>query len=241
MSQNEQNSRPSPKQGEMLRLFDDISVLTGMKEYAIQMQVYNAGIREIKTKLEILDQEFSTRYEYNPIHHIESRLKSPRSILEKLGKKNLPVSMDTIRSSLHDIAGVRVICNYIDDVYRVADLLTGQHDIRQVSRHDYIKTPKENGYRSLHLVVEVPVFLAEGPVNVMVEIQIRTIAMDFWASLEHKLRYKTDVDVSDDLRHRLRICAEAISEVDVEMQDIHQALRQNDDPEPHGQARSGIA
>lgn len=228
------------KQEEMLRMFEDINVLTGMKDYAIQMQIYNAGIREIKTKLEILDQEFSTRYEYNPIHHIESRLKSPRSILEKLGKKNLPVSLDTIRTSLHDIAGVRVICNYIDDVYRVADLLTGQHDIQQITRHDYIENPKENGYRSLHLVVEVPVFLAEGPVNVKVEIQIRTIAMDFWASLEHKLRYKTDVEVSEELRRRLQICAEAISEVDVEMQDIHQALRQPDDAEKSTQ-QSGIA
>ncbi len=212
---------------DLARLLENTSKRDSMKEYAAQMQRYSAGIREIKTKLEILDTEFSTHYEYNPIHHIESRLKSPRSILEKLQRRNLPVSLETIRTQLSDVAGVRVICNYIDDVYRVAELLTGQSDLRVISLRDYIKTPKENGYRSLHLVIEVPVFLAEGPVNVVVEVQLRTIAMDFWASLEHKLRYKTDIDVSEELRYRLKICAEAISEVDVEMQDIHQALKQS--------------
>lgn len=224
---------------ELFRLLDNSSMMDTMQEYAAQMQRYNAGIKEIKTKLEILDNEFSTRYEHNPIHHIESRLKTPRSILEKLQRKNLPISMTAIRTSLYDVAGVRVICNYIDDVYRVADLLTEQNDIRLIARRDYIKQPKENGYRSLHLVLEVPVFLAEGPVNVTVEVQLRTIAMDFWASLEHQLRYKTDVEVSEDLRRRLQICAEAISEVDVEMQVIHQALQQ---PAAEGEkSQSGIA
>ena len=201
------------------------ALLAEMKEYAAQMQLYNAGIKEIKTKLEILDDEFSTHYEFNPIHHIESRLKSPRSILEKLQRKNLPITLSALRTGIYDIAGVRVICNYIDDVYRVADLLMAQHDLRLISKSDYIKNPKENGYRSMHLVLEVPIFLAEGPVNVMVEVQLRTIAMDFWASLEHQIRYKADVDVSEELRRRLQICAEAISEVDVEMQEIHRELR----------------
>ncbi len=216
---------------------DHAKLIVGMKEFATQMQLYHAGIKEVKTKLEILDDEFSTHYEFNPIHHIESRLKSPRSIVEKLQRKNVPVTMTSLRTELYDIAGVRVICNYIDDVYRVADLLLAQHDIRLVSKRDYIKTPKENGYRSLHLVLEVPIFLAEGPVNVTVEVQLRTIAMDFWASLEHQLRYKTDVQVSEELRRRLQICAEAISEVDVEMQEIHQELR----PPLPAATSSGIA
>ncbi len=209
---------------DLARLLENSSTRDNLREYAIQMQRYNAGIKEIKTKLEILDTEFSTRYEYNPIHHVESRLKSPRSIIEKLQRKNLPVSLNAIRKNVFDVAGVRVICNYIDDVYRVADLLIGQSDIKLISRRDYIKEPKENGYRSLHLVVEVPIFLAKGPVNVTVEVQIRTIAMDFWASLEHKLRYKSDLEVSEELRRRLSICAEAIAEVDVEMQAINQEL-----------------
>ena len=206
------------------RLLENSSTRDNLREYAIQMQRYNAGIKEITTKLEILDKEFSTRYEYNPIHHVESRLKSPRSIIEKLQRKNLPVSLNAIRKNIFDVAGVRVICNYIDDAYRVADLLIAQNDIKLVSCRDYIKEPKENGYRSLHLVVEVPVYLAKGPCGVIVEVQIRTIAMDCWASLEHKLRYKSDLEVSEELRRRLQICAEAIAEVDVEMQAINQEL-----------------
>lgn len=222
---------------DLARLLENSSTRDNLREYAVQMQRYNAGIKEITTKLEILDTEFSTRYEYNPIHHVESRLKSPHSILEKLQRKGLPVSLNAIRKNIFDVAGVRVICNYIDDVYRIEELLTGQSDVRIISRRDYIKQPKENGYRSLHLVVEVPIFLAEGSVNVTVEVQIRTIAMDFWASLEHKLRYKNDLEVSEELRRRLQICAEAIAEVDVEMQAINQELYDT----PARSDHSGIA
>ncbi len=206
------------------RLLENSSTRDNLRAYSIQMQRYNAGIKEVTTKLEILDNEFSTRYEYNPIHHVESRLKTPRSIIEKLQRKGLPISLNAIRQNITDVAGVRVICNYIDDVYRVESLLLGQSDIRLISRRDYIAQPKENGYRSLHLVVEVPIFLAKGAVNVTVEVQLRTIAMDFWASLEHKLRYKSDQEVSEALRRRLQICAEAIAEVDVEMQEINQEV-----------------
>ncbi|MBR7184629.1 MAG: GTP pyrophosphokinase family protein [Clostridia bacterium] len=227
----------SVQDNDLTRLLENTSMRDNLREYAAQMQRYNAGIQEIKTKLEILDAEFSTRYEYNPIHHIESRLKTTSSILNKLQRRNLPISLNSIRSNLYDVAGVRVICNYIDDVYRVADLLTCQNDIHLISSRDYIKEPKENGYRSLHLVLEVPVYLAKGPINVVVEVQLRTIAMDFWASLEHKLRYKNEFEVSEELRRRLQICAEAIAEVDVEMQDIHQVLQNGDDEHNH----SGIA
>lgn len=195
-----------------------------IKSFASRMQIYRAGIKEISTKLEILDEEFRTKFSYNPIHNIESRLKSPQSILKKVKAKGLPVTVEAISANITDIAGIRVICNYIDDIYRVADLLTSQSDVTLVRVRDYIKNPKPSGYKSLHLIVEIPIFLSSGVIPIPVEIQIRTIAMDFWASLEHKLKYKTDNDVPSDLRNRLRICADEIFKLDKEMQDIHTGI-----------------
>lgn len=195
-----------------------------LKKSTAHMQLYKGGIKEISTKLEILDEEFKTKFSYNPIHHVESRLKSMPSIVKKIKSKGLEVTIDSITENITDIAGIRVICNYIDDIYRVAEMLTAQDDIKLLRVRDYIKNPKEAGYRSLHLIVEIPVFLSTGPVPVPVEIQIRTIAMDFWASLEHKLRYKTGNSVDDDLRERLKRCAEEISALDTEMQDIHTTI-----------------
>lgn len=211
---------------EELMLLQDYSWESTIQNFMNHMQVYNAGIKEIKTKLEILDEEFRTRYDYNPIHHIESRLKSPKSILGKIRAKGLSMTYESIRENITDIAGVRVICNYIDDIYRVADLLIGQDDVQLVRVRDYIKTPKPSGYRSLHLIVKIPIFLAESTELVAVEIQIRTIAMDFWASLEHKLKYKTGNIVSEELRERLKLCADSISSIDQEMQSIHTTLQQ---------------
>lgn len=190
--------------------------------------LYESAIREVKTKLEILDSEFKTKYDYNPIHHIEDRLKSPQSILEKLQRKGQPFSCEAARSNLNDIAGVRVICNYIEDIYTVADLLTSQDDVMLVKRKDYIENPKPNGYRSLHLVIETPVYLSDSKELVNVEVQIRTIAMDFWASLEHELKYKTTTDVSADLAAQLKECAETIAATDRQMQDIYKTLKQID-------------
>ena len=189
-----------------------------------QMMIYRAGIKEIRTKLEVLDDEFQTKYSYNPIHHIESRMKSLKSIMLKIKEKGLEVSIDNIRKNVTDIAGIRVICNYLDDIYRIEDMLLAQNDVTLLRRRDYIKTPKQSGYQSLHLIVEVPIFLSDGPIPIPVEIQIRTIAMDFWASLEHKLKYKTDNEVAEDLRYRLKICAKAIQELDTEMQNINNAI-----------------
>ncbi|MBR4866566.1 MAG: GTP pyrophosphokinase family protein, partial [Clostridia bacterium] len=172
------------------------------------MQVYQAGIREIRTKLEILDEEFRVYHDHNPIHHIESRLKSPQSIIQKLIRRGAPVNIESMRSELYDVAGVRVIVQYLDDVERVASQLLGQDDVKLIVRRDYVSTPKESGYRSLHLVVEVPVFLSTGKRKVPVEIQIRSIAMDFWASLEHRLKYKQSEEVPSEIRERLRDCAE---------------------------------
>lgn len=195
-----------------------------LKKFTSRMQLYRGGIKEISTKLEILDEEFKTKFSYNPIHHVESRLKSMPSIVKKIKSKGLEVTIDSITDNITDIAGIRVICNYIDDIYRVAEMLTAQDDVKLLRVRDYIKNPKEAGYRSLHLIVEIPVFLSTGPVPVPVEIQIRTIAMDFWASLEHKLRYKTGNSVDDDLRERLKKCADEISALDTEMQDIHTTI-----------------
>ncbi len=210
-------------------LLPETTTLDNLIEFKHLMQIYKAGIKEISTKLEILDEEFKTRYDYNPIHHIDSRLKSPASIIEKLKRKNLQPTIENIKDNLFDIAGIRVVCNYIDDIYTVADLLTLQQDIKLVKKTDYIKSPKESGYRSLHLVVEIPIFLAEGATYIPVEIQIRTIAMDFWATLEHKLRYKSDNELTSSIRGRLKLCAKAISDIDREMQSIQIELRENNE------------
>ena len=188
--------------------------------------LYESAIREVKTKLEILDSEFKTKYDYNPIHHIEDRLKSPQSMMEKLQRKGKTFSMQNVRETLHDIAGVRVICNYIEDIYAVAEFLTRQDDVTLIKTKDYIKEPKPNGYRSLHLVIETPVFLSDRKELVHVEVQIRTIAMDFWASLEHQLKYKTDSEVSVELAQQLKDCAETIAATDLKMQSIYQTLKE---------------
>ena len=188
--------------------------------------LYESAIREVKTKLEILDSEFKTKYDYNPIHHIEDRLKSPQSMMEKLQRKGMSFSTENVRATLHDIAGVRVICNYIEDIYSVAEFLTKQDDVTLIKTKDYIKEPKPNGYRSLHLVIETPVFLSDRKEMVHVEVQIRTIAMDFWASLEHQLKYKTDSEVSAELAQQLKDCAETIAATDLKMQSIYQTLKE---------------
>lgn len=201
-------------------------VLEQLYQFVELEHLYESAIREVKTKLEILDNEFKTKYDYNPIHHIEDRLKSPQSIIEKLRRKGVAFSCEAARSALNDIAGVRVVCNYIEDIYTVAKLLTSQDDVKLVSRKDYIESPKPNGYRSLHLVVEIPVYLSDRKELVNVEVQIRTIAMDFWASLEHELKYKSDSEVSAELAEQLRECAETIAATDVRMQNIYRTLRE---------------
>ncbi len=195
-----------------------------LQEYQAMRQLYNGAIREITTKLENLDDEFSTRYAHNPIHHMESRLKSLKSIVGKLHRKGLPLTLASAQAELYDIAGVRVICNYIDDIYDLANMLCSQADVEVLQRRDYIQKPKPNGYRSLHITVRIPVFLSTGSVGVPVEIQIRTIAMDFWASLEHQLRYKAEHTVPPTLRAQLKACAEESAALDLRMQAIYRQL-----------------
>jgi putative GTP pyrophosphokinase len=201
---------------EMIQMVEGISVL---------MNMYNAAIREVSTKLEILDDEFQVLHSHNPIHHIESRLKSPRSVVEKATRKGLALSIDSVRDNITDIAGIRVMCHYIDEVYAVAELLAKQEDIDVVKTADYIKHPKPSGYRSLHLVVSVPVFLSSATERIPVEVQLRTVAMDYWASLEHEIRYKGRAGVADELQAQLRDCAETIFATDLWMQDIYNRLQ----------------
>ena len=198
--------------------------LTFGQQYRELMQLYDAAVREVRTKVEILDAEFRVRYSRNPIHHIDTRLKSPASIAEKLSRKGLPQTLESIEQNLTDIAGVRIVCNYLEDIYHIANLLIRQQDVELVRRRDYIQNPKESGYRSLHLVVRIPVFLSDHTELVPVEIQIRTIAMDFWASLEHQLRYKSDQETTQNLRRRLQKCAEQSARLDQEMQRIYQEI-----------------
>lgn len=201
------------------------SLESDIQGFINQMMIYNSGIKEIRTKLEIMDEEFQTKFAYNPIHHIESRLKSVKSIMDKVKEKKLPVTLENIKSNITDIAGIRVICNYLDDIYRIEELLLNQNDVKLLRRRDYIQSPKASGYQSLHLLVEIPIFLSDGATPIPVEIQIRTIAMDFWASLEHKLKYKSDSEVPEELRYRLKICAKAIQELDTEMQNINNCIQ----------------
>ncbi|MDD6144133.1 MAG: GTP pyrophosphokinase family protein [bacterium] len=185
---------------------------------------YQSALREVQTKLEILDDEFQMRHSRNPIHHMESRIKQPDSIIQKLRRKGLPLTPEAAMENLHDIAGIRVVCAYLNDAYTIADLLCSQDDIRLLQTRDYIRQPKPNGYRSLHLIVEVPVFMSTGKQLVPVEVQIRTIAMDFWASLEHHLRYKETSDVPDELNSQLFEASEKIAALDQDMQHIHDQM-----------------
>lgn len=182
--------------------------------------IYHSAIREVSTKLEILDDEFEVKNDYNPIHHMECRVKSVRSIFEKLQRKGRDITIDTIMT-LTDIAGIRVICNYIDDIYTISKLLTKQDDVELIREKDYIAEPKESGYRSLHLVVIVPVFLSDKTERIPVEIQIRTIAMDTWASLEHELKYKSKGELSPEAQEELKQCARDMAAIDEKMQMIH--------------------
>ena len=191
---------------------------------------YVCAMKEIRTKFEVLSTEFGVRYERNPISNISTRLKRSSSIVAKMKKLGLDPTLENMEKNISDIAGVRVICSYIDDIYMLAEALKSQKDITLIAEKDYISKPKENGYRSLHLIVSVPVFFADQMKNMTVEVQIRTIAMDFWASLEHELKYKKEVSNSDVIAARLKECADVIAKTDAEMQNIRKELEKNAAP-----------
>ena len=188
------------------------------------MLLYEAGIREIKTKLDILSDESRISGKPSPIDSIKSRIKTPRSIIGKLKRRGYPISLQSMMENLNDIGGIRVICPFIEDIYTVADMLMRQDDLTLIEKKDYIQNPKPNGYRSLHLILEVPIFLSERTQPVRIELQLRTIAMDFWASLEHQLRYKSDVKVPPQISDDLKACADVIAATDEEMQRIAKEL-----------------
>lgn len=190
------------------------------------MTIYTCAMMEIETKLKVLDAEYSLDYDRNPIESIKTRLKSMDSIIEKATKRNLPPNIEAIEANIHDIAGIRVICSYVDDIYRISNWLLEQDDIRLIEKKDYIERPKANGYRSLHLIIEVPVFLHNRKKWMKVEVQLRTIAMDFWASLEHKAYYKKDVpsDIEQEISDDLKKCADISAELDLQMQEIKKRI-----------------
>lgn len=185
---------------------------------------YTAAIREVKTKLENLDDDFQLRHKHNPIHHMDSRVKSPESIFEKITRKGYSFNGNKISKEILDIGGIRVICHYVEDIYIIAELLKKQDDITVIKEIDYIKSPKSNGYRSFHLVVGIPVFFVDRVEQIPVEVQIRTIAMDFWASLEHQLRYKAEGEIPKFIADELKECSENIAASDMQMQRIHSFL-----------------
>lgn len=195
------------------------------REYAQIHGVYEAAIREINARLQTLDSDFSFKHMHNPIHHIESRVKSLNSIIMKLHDLGYPITISCAKKTLHDIAGVRVVCRYVEDIYKIADLLLAQDDINLILQKNYIAHPKPNGYRSLHIVVDVPVYISRGKLYIPVEIQIRTVAMDFWATLEHGIRYKSKDAVPQRIVDELRSCADVITETDYKMQEIFKALQ----------------
>ena len=205
-----------------------INMLETGKRYMEMMNKYRCAIMEVETKLKVLNTEFSLQYDRNPFESIKSRLKSPVSIMEKLRRKGLPINEEVLEQqmeeNLFDVAGLRVICAFQEDIYALSDLLVHQDDIQLLRTKDYIKNPKPNGYRSLHQILEIPVFLKEGKTFVKVEVQFRTIAMDFWASVDHKLRYKKNVTNEEEIMEKLRICADSITAIDEEMQKIRNMI-----------------
>lgn len=194
-------------------------ILNSAIEFQQLLMLYDSGIKQITTKFEILEGEFASKHQRNPISSISSRIKEPMSILEKLERKGLAVTIENI-VSLYDIAGIRVTCPFISDVYHVVKMLLAQDDIELIKLKDYIKNPKESGYRSLHLIVNVAVYFSDQRRNIPVEIQVRTIAMDFWASLEHQLHYKKDYDMPKDICDELRSISDTIWENDKRMQNL---------------------
>ena len=198
------------------------------------MMMYSCAIREVKTKLEVLNDDLAIRNQRNPIQMIKSRVKKPTSILEKLKRRGYPITVQSVFENLYDVAGIRVICSFIDDIYLVAEMLARQDDVKVLILKDYIRCPKVNGYRSYHMIIEIPVFFSDRKKNMRVEVQIRTIAMDFWASLDHQMKYKKDLDESEEISEQLRECAEVIAQTDEKMQLIRRKIEEREKtPSPY--------
>lgn len=204
-------------------------ILSNRQRLDAMMSRYKCAVMEVETKFKVLNEQFSLEYDRNPIEAIKSRVKSIDSIIEKIQRKNIKPTLESAEENISDIAGVRVICSFREDIYYLAKCFLNQDDIRLVEIKDYIKKPKEGGYRSLHLIVQVPIFLQNEKRNVKVEVQLRTIAMDFWASLEHKLRYKKEINPADaeELAKDLKDCAETSMLLDIRMEEIKNRINKS--------------
>ena len=196
----------------------------GVDSWQTVMFLYNSALKQVETKLEILNDEFQHGHQYNPIEYIKSRIKSPESIVKKLKRNGYEVTIDNMVEHVKDIAGIRLVCSFTSDIYRLAEMIGRQNDLTVVSVKDYIKNPKESGYRSYHMIVSVPIFLTDRVVDTTVEIQIRTIAMDFWASLEHKIYYKFEGHAPAYISHDLQECAEIVGMLDAKMLSLNEAI-----------------
>ena len=190
--------------------------------------VYSSALKQINTKLEILNDEFQHVHQYNPIEHIKSRLKTPESIVKKLKKYGQESTIENMVTYVNDIAGIRIICSFTSDIYRIAEMLSNQTDIKVLEVRDYIENPKPSGYTSYHMLVTMPIYLSDKIVETKVEIQIRTVAMDFWASLEHKINYKFEGNVPDNIRDQLVECAQMVSKLDNRMLLLNEEVKQLD-------------
>ena len=208
-----------------MELEKEIQNYDGVDSWETIILLYNSALKEMGTKLEILNDEFQHVHQYNPIEHIKSRIKTPESIVKKLRRRGQESTIENMVKYVNDIAGVRIICSFNSDIYRVANILANQNDINVLSIKDYIKNPKESGYKSYHMIVTVPIFLSDGVVDTKVEIQIRTVAMDFWASLEHKINYKYEGDAPEHIKRELFECAEMISDLDAKMMSLNEEIR----------------
>lgn len=197
----------------------------GVDSWETMMLLYNSALKEVGTKLEILNDEFQHIHQYNPIEHIKSRIKSPESIVKKLKKRGLDSTIENMTEFVNDIAGIRVICSFTSDIYHIAEMIRNQNDIKVISVKDYIISPKESGYKSFHMIVSVPIYLSDSVVDTKVEIQIRTVAMDFWASLEHKMNYKLSNNAPDRIKHELYECAQMVSLLDDKMLSLNEEIQ----------------
>ncbi|MBQ7875260.1 MAG: GTP pyrophosphokinase family protein [Oscillospiraceae bacterium] len=229
MSQEFQSERDIEKEFEQIFENEEAHYLIAQRahEYAKLMAYYRCAIMEVETKFKVLNEEFSLRFDRNPIENVKSRLKRPISIRNKLKKYGYPLSINNIEEKLHDVAGIRVICSFPSDVYTIADAFLSQDDVTLIRMKDYIKKPKPSGYRSLHLIVEIPIFLAKEKRMMKVEIQLRTIAMDCWASLEHQIHYKKDFRFTEEMAAELSQCADISADLDERMEALRKIVRKN--------------
>ncbi|MGU3435701.1 GTP pyrophosphokinase [Actinomycetes bacterium M1A6_2h] len=203
----------------------DATLRTLRDEFTRFTMSYRFGLDELLTKINILKEEFNHLHSYSPIEHVGSRIKTPDSIAAKAIRKNIPLNFESLRAQMFDIAGIRITCSFIEDTYKIKNMLAGQHDVQVIEFEDYIANPKPNGYKSLHMIVEIPVFMSDRVQPVFVEVQIRTIAMDFWASLEHKIFYKYDGEVPQRLKDELKEAADDAYRLDVKMESLHDEVQ----------------